>query len=47
MSEALAPAGDCAAVRALAAEAALIWLAGEGTGAIPGAVVPVDGGLAP
>jgi len=26
--------------------AALIWLAGEGSGAITGAVVPVDGGLA-
>ncbi len=26
--------------------AALVWLAGEGTGAITGAVLPVDGGLA-
>jgi len=26
--------------------AALLWLAGEGSGAVTGAVVPVDGGLA-
>jgi NAD(P)-dependent dehydrogenase (short-subunit alcohol dehydrogenase family) len=26
--------------------AALVWLAGEGSGALTGAVVPVDGGLA-
>ena len=35
---------DLLIVAAIAA--ALVWLAGEGTGAITGAVLPVDGGLA-
>ena len=43
--EARAPA-DVTAVITKEVARALVWLAGEGSGAVTGAVVPVDGGLA-